>query len=250
MGLRFRGPDSGTVRSALGAALLWILVEFAIRDLAGLGILGAVVLVTRLPRTPTPPGWTLAYLYGVTAVAMIVLGGLFHRRARRERLRLADLGYDTTRRTLVAGLIGGTLLSVLLGWGTHHVDLFLFGADESGQRMELAMMAEAGMPAAIILIAANGLLTPVVEESAWRGYIQTKLTAVWGPLLGVIVTGLLFAAKHVVVDLSVVRLTTLLVGSLALGVVRQRWGTGASTPAHVILNTSASLQFVWASLRG
>ncbi len=247
---RLRGPDAGLARSALGAALLWVVVEFAIRDLAGLGLLGVIVLAAHLPKTPTPPGWTLTYLSAVTGVAMMVLGALFYRRAAREHLRPADLGYDTSRRALAAGVFGGVLLSVLLSWGTHYADTFLFPAQEAEERVELAMMAEAGLPAAVTLMVANGLLAPVVEEYVWRGYIQTRLVTVWGTVLGVTLTAVLFAAKHVVVDLSPERSVTLLVGSVALGVLRQRWGTGTSTLAHVILNTTSSLQFVWASLRG
>ncbi len=246
---RLRGPDAGLARSALGAALLWVVVEFAIRDLAGLGLLGVIVLAAHLPKTPTPPGWTLTYLSAVTGVAMMVLGALFYRRAAREHLRPADLGYDTSRRALAAGVFGGVLLSVLLSWGTHHADTFLFPAQEAEERVELAMMAEAGLPA-VMLIVATSLLAPAVEEYAWRGYIQTRLVTVWGTALGVTLTAVLFSAKHVVVDLSLERSVTLLVGSVALGVLRQRWGTGTSTLAHVILNTTSSLQFMWASLRG
>ena len=47
--------------------------------------------------------------------------------------------------------------------------------------------------------------------------------------------------KHVVVDRSLNRLTTLLAIGTVFGVLRYRLGTGASTIAHVTANLLASL---------
>ena len=47
---------------------------------------------------------------------------------------------------------------------------------------------------------------------------------------------MLFALKHVLVDGSLARITTLVMLGLVLGVVRLRWGTGSSTVAHMVVN--------------
>ena len=49
-------------------------------------------------------------------------------------------------------------------------------------------------------------------------------------------TIVVFALKHVLMDGTFARITTLLMLGLVFGVVRHRWGTGSSTVTHVIVN--------------
>lgn len=239
--------SSGSARAALAAVVLWVVIEFFIRDLAGLGIAFALVRAEYIPRTAAVPEPVLIILYGMTGVALLVLGGVFYRRVQKEQLTWLDLGYDVSNRILIAGILSGAALFGVTEWGTGPLDERLSGVTHA---MEERLFANEGTAAFAVLLPVNALLAPLVEEFAWRGYVQTRLVAVWGVTAGVVVTALLFAAKHVVGDLSIDRTVTLLAGALALGMVRQRWGTIASTLTHAVLNLVASLEFAVAILRG
>jgi membrane protease YdiL (CAAX protease family) len=91
-----------------------------------------------------------------------------------------------------------------------------------------------------LLLVANGIVVPVSEELAWRGVIQSSLARAWGMAGTVAVTALALALKHVIVDGSVMRLTSLMVGALELCGVRARWGTGSSTVTHLVANFLAT----------
>ena len=96
--------------------------------------------------------------------------------------------------------------------------------------------AASGLPVGV-----NGVMVPVVEEFARRGIIQTALVERFSPPLGIGVTSVAFAAKHVVVDRSLGRLTTLLTLASFFGIVCHRLGTGASTATHLPANLAASV---------
>lgn len=221
------------VRAGLSGAGLWVLIEFAARTGLGWAVLRLARLVGR------GPGLGETYLLSAALMwpAVIILGIVFYRRVRREGLTWAELGYRSGRSAITAGLIAG---AVFLGLGVvSYIDAYLFGRGEA-ERYKQAMLA-AGPVAELILLPVNGILGPAVEELAWRGYVQTHLVWGWGPRTGIVVTSLLFAAKHNLVDLSLGRSIGLLVGALLLGIVGYRWGTVASTIAHVVANFISTL---------
>ena len=202
-----------TFRGARGvqAACLWLSVEVLVRR-------------SGLPATQI--------------AAMLILMLVFGRRVLRERLRPADLGYRWSRPAVVAGATSGVVLFAIL-LGTAALDRAVFDpGDDAGWPRRLA---DADPVAMLALVVGNGLLAPLVEEYAWRGYIQTRLVHDWGAATGLAATAAGFAAKHLLVDLSLVRLATLLVGSAALSAIAHRWGTAASTLAHAATNTAATL---------
>jgi membrane protease YdiL (CAAX protease family) len=87
--------------------------------------------------------------------------------------------------------------------------------------------------AALLLV--NGLVIPIAEERLWRG-----------PAL--LVTAVLFSAKHAIVDASPGRLIALMAGGLVLGYVAHRAGQGdggrngwqTAAVAHILANTVAT----------
>ena len=95
---------------------------------------------------------------------------------------------------------------------------------------------QAGVWVAVLLLVANAADSAVCEEIAWRGVVQTALVRAWGPWIGIGVTVVLFALKHVLMDATFARITTLLMLGLVFGIVRHRWGTGSSTVTHVVVN--------------
>ena len=216
--VRPTGPRSGL--KPLGSIGLWIAIELAVRLVLFVAVGIGLMELGWIPRSaPLPPGiFTLQMV--MTGLALVILGWSFGR-----RLRGYPLGYRWDRPAVLAGILGGLLLVPLLSFGTHHLDQTLTGKIEAEQRVTVV--------AWVLQIVANGVFGPVVEEFFWRGYIQGEL--------GLTRTALLFAAKHAVVDFSLGRPTTLLTGSFALGYLRLRWGTAASTIAHLILNLTASI---------
>lgn len=223
------------MRAGLGAAVRWSLIEFSVRDLILIAIAGLVLHFGNRLR----PGELMILNYGLLWPAMLILGLVFLRRIQREGLTWAALGYGSWRSAILPGLIGA-IVALGLAFVEDPMTHKLFGTESADQFME--MRRAAGLPVGIfLLLPANGVLAPVVEELAWRGYIQTRLIRGWGSCTGIAVTVLLFALNHVVVDASFHRILGLLTGGLVLGVVGYRWGTSASTVSHVLMNSAATL---------
>ena len=237
-------PGLRSVRAALSAAAVWVVIEFVVRTA------GAVLVLLSLKPSAWMPGEQVELRFGwnvgLAALSTLMLGAVFYRRIRREDLRWAGLGYRFDAAVAVSGVASGAVLlgSLLL---VGKIDAHLFGlADADGPAKGIAA---AGMPVALAFLVDNGVVSPAIEEFVWRGCIQRRLIAGWGARLGIVVTALLFAAKHIVVDLSLIRTTTLLAASVGLGVIGYQWGTWASTLAHITMNTSATLYDLIAAWR-
>lgn len=223
------------VRAGLSAALVWFLIELAIRGVAGFVVLEAILTATET-REPAP-GHFGALGFGLLVPAMLMLWVVFDRRIRQDRLSPLALGYRFTWAAGVTGVVcGGVDLFGVL-WLTDKIDTQFFGPSN---KSVLTWIAAAPMWAILALLLGNGILAPIVEELAWRGYIQSRLSLGWGSGVGLVATALLFSAKHVVLDVSLSRTATLVIGSLFLGVIRHRWGTFASTLAHFVGNFTAT----------
>lgn len=143
--------------------------------------------------------------------------------------------YHWTPRAVVGGIAAGVvgLVSLVV---TAHVDSILFDGTDDAEVVD----DDTSTTASGLLIGVNGVVVPVAEEFAWRGVIQTALVERFDPPLGIGVTSVAFAAKHVVVDRSLGRFTTLLTIGTVFGVVRHRLGIGASTTTHLTANLTAS----------
>jgi len=144
--------------------------------------------------------------------------------------------YRLTPRAVIGGLVGG-IVCVLLPAVTMRVDSVLFGE----QPEHNVINAETSVVGRSLFAAVNGIAIPVAEEFTWRGIVQSALTDRFGGITGIGLTGTLFTLKHVVVDRSLNRLTTLLAIGTVFGVLRHRLGAGPSTIAHVTANLLASL---------
>lgn len=230
------GPHAGrsrALRAGLSAVLLWLVVEAAMRW-TGVALVrrwaaagGAITIGTVF--------WANIVLLVPTALA---LAWLFARRVRREGLSRAALHYRSWR-VGVWPALGAVVVIFAFVWVVGPWEDALFG-DERRERAWEEGQRAAGPLVGLVAVPANGLLIPVVEEFAWRGYIQTRMVLALGRPAGVVTTAVLFAAKHVVVDLSLGRVFTLTGGALVLGGVGARWGTQASTVTHGALNLIAT----------
>lgn len=233
---------SRAVRSGLSAVLLWVGIDFGIGTVPS--IAGFFALLVAAGGRKPPLGQLGMLQFGLLIPTMLALWWAFDRRIRRDRVSLAELGY---RFTWNAGLVGIACGICMLGLllVTDAIDTRIFGEDSSTL---MTMIATSPMLGILALLLGNGLLVPVVEEMAWRGYIQGRLALGWGPRVALVVTAVLFAGKHMVADISFSRTVTLVLGSLALGVIRYRWGTFPSTLAHFLENFTATTAAVFEAL--
>lgn len=92
-----------------------------------------------------------------------------------------------------------------------------------------------GMPFAVALVVL-GILPPICEEIAYRGYLQHTLGPL-GPRAGLVVTALLFGAVHG----SLIRLLPLSLLGLIFGVAVQRTGSLYSAMIIHLVNNAAVL---------
>lgn len=182
-----------------------------------------------------------------STVGLLLLALFFRRKIRGEGASSASFGYRRSGGILAAGLLSGVALLAIAS-GAQEIDLRVFPGLAQDSEALLSSIVQGGPVAAGALLVVNGAFVPIVEEFAWRGYIQTTLTDALGVRGGIGATALLFAGKHMLVDLSFNRSVTLLLGGLALGMIRQWKGTTASTIAHIVLNLVATAMAVASAL--
>lgn len=213
----------------------WIVLEVAFRW----------GLVSAAPAVGIDP---LLADYLVLAIGFPLIAAILTLYALEQGQRSESWEWDVTARALSGGLLTAMVGFVLLN-GAILIDIVLFGFGDTGRAAgETLTAAFAARPAlAILFLVGNGLVVPIAEEQVWRGLVQTELVDGFGVVAGIGVASVSFALKHVIVDLSVARLTMLLTLGLLLGVVRHRWGTASSTVTHAVINTVFSASVVAAA---
>ena len=119
-------------------------------------------------------------------------------------------------RDALAGWLMVTPLVMLTGWL-----LVRLVGDPGGSNPLLELVLGSHDPIALGLLALTAVvLAPLFEETIFRGALLPVLAAKLGPLVGVLVSGLLFAMAHI----SVGELAPLTVLGVGLGLVRLRSG--------------------------
>ncbi|WP_222918586.1 CPBP family intramembrane glutamic endopeptidase [Natrinema sp. SYSU A 869] len=207
----------------------WIVLEFALRR----GLVSAAAAVGIDPGLVD----ALVLAIGFPLIAAVLSWVALKRGQDRDQW-----DWELTPRTLGMGVLAAVVGFGLVA-GAAQIDAALFGLDQiDGTREGLSVAT------AILLLVGNGLIVPIAEEQVWRGIVQTELVDAWGTVAGIGVTAVLFAFKHVIVDLSIVRLTTLLTLAVLFGVVRHRWSTASSTVTHALINTVSTAGLVAVAL--
>jgi hypothetical protein len=214
---------SPRARTGLVVAGGWTLIEL----LFGLGLASTV-------------GAALDNTFAGGLVATVVgfpVAGLFAvRYGRRVGLDHDDWGYRTSGRTVGVGLVAG-VLTVLAVQGIGYLVVVVTGADAAVAAFGFLLAdLEAGILVLALFAFAHGIVAPLAEELAWRGVVQSSMVEAQGTAVGIAATAILFTAKHAVLDASLARVPSVLVLAVSLGVVRDRWGTTASTIVHAAVN--------------
>ncbi|AFO56519.1 CPBP family intramembrane glutamic endopeptidase [Natrinema sp. J7-2] len=214
----------------------WIVLEVALRR----GFVSAAVAVGVEP---------LLVDYLVLAIGFPLIATLLSWYALERGQRREAWDWNWNLRSFGVGVLAA-VVGFGLSAGAGQIDAALFGLEGMNGAIGewLTNAFEAAPTLAILFLVGNGIIAPIAEEQVWRGIVQTELVEGWGVVAGIGVTAVLFACKHVIVDLSILRLTTLLTLGLVFGVVRHRWGTVSSTVTHVLINTVSSASIVAVAL--
>ncbi|HYF93893.1 MAG TPA: type II CAAX endopeptidase family protein [Symbiobacteriaceae bacterium] len=148
-------------------------------------------------------------------------------RSPREVFRLHRLTARAVVRSVLLGLCALALVQALGALTTLLVE-------QTGGKM-LQYYNVSGVPFVIALLVL-GIVPPVCEEVAYRGYLQQALVPL-GPRAGVVVTALLFGAMH----FSLIRLMPLALLGLIFGATVQRSGSLYSSMIMHFVNNAAAL---------
>jgi membrane protease YdiL (CAAX protease family) len=223
---------------AVKAALTWTAGEVAIVTLP-MAVYGLHLI--RRGRSLSPEALVLQEI--LAAMAMGVLVVIVCRRARREGRSARDFNYRTDVRAIAAGVLSALLLLPVID-AADRLDTLLVPSGRRTDEVFVELLRGGGLPVAALHLTVAGIWIPIAEEFGWRGYIQSAMTGT----RGVILTALLFAAKHVIAGVTISRTVGVLVGSFALCTIGARWGTASSTVAHILLNVIAvswSIVLAW-----
>lgn len=220
---------------ALSIAGGWIVLELLVRWGGGL-------LLQSVVESLFAADWLL-FLVGFPLIALFLSVV-----ALRYGRSFDDWGYNWSARAIGFGIIAIGIAFVVTA-ATGVIDGALFGLEESGAEFidEIGGTIRAVPILAVVLLLGNGVAVPIAEEHVWRGLVQTELVAAWGAGIGILVTAIIFTSKHIIVDLAIFRVTTLLALGLLFGIVRHRYGTGSSIVLHIGVNLIASAAIVFAA---
>ena len=236
-------PQADGERSTVARPRIWTVVVACLLLFLGMGfVTAASVLVALVARPDAPPDQmisTVPALLGLAGATTLLIAGLALAAARLSpestpaRLGLRSPSLRGAAGWLVA-IAGGLALSQAVDFA-----LRLSGA---GRGLSLEHMLDVlrqahgvGLVAAVLVV---GVGAGAAEELFFRGYVQRRLVARFGAVLGVVVTSFLFALAHLNPQHSAFAFVFgLYLGGLAL------W-SGSTWPAiavHVANNTLAVL---------
>ncbi|RRJ33570.1 CPBP family intramembrane glutamic endopeptidase [Halocatena pleomorpha] len=221
---------------AFGVVIAWIALELLLRR-------GVVSVVASTIGFGFTADWIIL-LIGFPAMAA-VLSAVALRAGHDVRL----WEYEWSFRAVVAGLVGVVIALIIMAI-TSQIDATLFGLGETSVTVGDAVgkVLRRTPLLAVVFLLGNGVAVPIAEEQVWRAVVQSELVAGWGAVAGILLTAILFALKHVVVDLSIARLTTLLALGLVFGVLRHRYGTVSSVLTHIGVNVFSTASIVLLAL--
>lgn len=217
----------GTILACFGVAVVVANV------ITGIAFVASTSLLITKEGSLTPGGLTLS----VISLDGALLGILYLRIVHPRVLSWKQLGLvpDQLSRQFAQGV--GYAVVTIAGSGLLGLLLQHLGVQQTQEAMFQGILSAPPTQFFAVLLAA-GAFAPIVEETFFRGYILTGLTARWGTGVAFVVSSLLFALAHT----NLQAFLLLLYAGLVLAYAR--WRSGSLVPgmvAHSLNNTIALL---------
>jgi len=146
---------------------------------------------------------------------------------RRERLRALPLAWSVWWHALIAGFLGIAALVVALRLLNQFVTL---------PEQQVPDFSQVPMVTVGALLLVSSLNAGFVEEAAFRGYMQGPIERQAGPVVAIVVTGVMFAVAHL--DFTPVLLPYYVAVAAIYGLVT--YLTGSILPA-IVLHTVGNI---------
>ena len=146
-----------------------------------------------------------------------------------------DIGFirdGAMSKALIGLLAGAGIFAIAIGLDLllQYAGLLPSSGDSGG-----AITASGGMQGYILLLIATVVIAPPSEELFFRGYMQSTLVRKWGPVAGIIVSSLFFAAMH----LEPLQFISLFMAGVVLGVLFRKYGLVTAISCHAMNNLLA-----------
>jgi membrane protease YdiL (CAAX protease family) len=196
-------------------------------------------------KSPASP-WSAAPIAVYLWLYWQYVGGRWRPRstsvARHRDLRAVPLSAVLWRWSLVAGALGIAALTTL----TYALGrLVPLGLDfpEVFQQLPLVTL--------VTLVATISLMAGVVEEAAFRGYMQSRIERRYGPVVAILVVSVFFVLAHLPTSLAALpRMCLILIASVGYGILA--YLSGSILPGLVLHAAGDIVGFglLWLSLRG
>jgi hypothetical protein len=171
-------------------------------------------------------------LFAVAVQDAILVYFLYIAMFKPGHLTLKGLGFSLDSRVAQSIIIGTVVglamfgLATLVGLGLDRTGLF--GTAES------PFQTSGALGLSLILIS-TVLIAPPAEELFFRGYALTVLEKKWGPVAGVVLSAVIFAAAHQ----SVYQFFAIIPAGIILGLTYRKWGIMPCIAAHAVNNLLA-----------
>jgi len=203
------------------------------------GLLAANVNAPAIPWSAAP---IAAYLWSYWQY----VGGRWWPRstsvARRRDLRAVPLSARLWRWSLAAGALGIAALTTLTYALARLVPLGL-AFPEALQKLPPVTL--------VTMVVTVSAMAGVVEEAAFRGYMQSRIERRHGPLVAILVVSVFFALAHFPTSLAAIpRMCLIVIASVGYGILA--YLTGSILPGLVLHAAGDIVGFglLWLSLRG
>ncbi len=191
-----RGRRPGQVPWHWRDVLFAVLIAAA--PIVALSLLGTISSGgSTAPKTPTA-GYALAAIVSTLVVDGWLVFWAWFFSLRKYRLSLRSFGfrgYEENSSWAVAGgiILGGMFATTILGTVSDYAYRKIIGPVPTENVVTIFPHTSAGLVLFFVLAV---LVAPLLEETFFRGFVFQGLARSWGPVLGAVVSALVFALWH------------------------------------------------------
>jgi membrane protease YdiL (CAAX protease family) len=210
--------------AALAAAAVCFLIL-----LFGQGV-WSILLVSNFTHNPKAAPWSVAAMAAVLWLMWQYLGGRWWPRSTSETRRRSLRANPVSPVMLVSSFMAGVMAVIALAgmW------IVFFQLVRTPANL-LANASRYPLLTVVLVTIMSSLVSPIVEEMAFRGYLQGTLERISSPIIAVSVSSLLFMLAHGNHGWYWPKLTVYFLAGVTFGVIA--WLTDsilASLPVHIV----------------